>query len=61
MTALKQATCSKAAVRQHQTTCRPDELWLLGSDLCVKFLTYLFQRKQGHTAAYLPRPLQSIP
>ena len=25
MTAVKQAACSKAAVRRHQTTCRPDE------------------------------------
>jgi len=25
MTAVKQAACSKAAVQQHQTTCRPDE------------------------------------
>jgi len=27
MTAVKQAACSKAAFRRHQTTCRPDEFW----------------------------------
>jgi len=27
MTAVKQVACFKAAVRQHQTTCRPDEIW----------------------------------
>ena len=27
MTAVKQAACSIAAVRRHQTTCRPDEFW----------------------------------
>jgi len=26
-TAVTQAACSKAAVRRHQTTCRPDEFW----------------------------------
>ena len=26
-TAVKQAACSKAAVRRHQTICRPDEFW----------------------------------
>jgi len=29
MTAVKQAACSKAAVRRHQTTCRPDEFWTM--------------------------------
>ena len=27
MTAVKQAVCSKPAIRRHQTTCRPDEFW----------------------------------
>jgi len=27
MTAVKQAACSKAAVRRHRTTCRPGEFW----------------------------------
>jgi len=27
MTAVKQAACSKAAVRRHQTACHPDEFW----------------------------------
>jgi len=29
MTAVKQAACSKATVRQHQTTCHPDEFWTM--------------------------------
>jgi len=29
MTTVKQAACSKAAVRRHQTTCHPDEFWTM--------------------------------
>ena len=31
MTAVKQVACFKAAVRQHQTTCRPDEIWTMAT------------------------------